>query len=143
MTYFSYFLMLWRTFEVMTYFQYFFGLWRTFWHDDVIVTSFYTLWRHTSFLTSWRNIDFIPYLFCIQYYTNIDFCGGEYVVICHSQNRRMDRACEVNTSFSGVTYNHVFTDTKSQYLFYYILPVKPLNIGSFIFISFICHTILI
>ena len=46
------------------------------------------------------------------------------------QKRRIDRACEVNTPFSGVTYNHVFTDTKSQYLFYYILPVKPLNIGS-------------
>ena len=39
------------------------------------------------------------------------------------------------TSFSGVTYNHIFTNTKSQYLFYYILPVKPLYIGSFIFLS--------
>ena len=43
----------------------------------------------------------------------------------------------MHINFSGVTYNHVFTDTKSQYLFYYILPVKPLNIGSFIFISII------
>ena len=76
------------------------------------------------------NQQFARLLERIKHYTNIDFYGGEYVVIYHSQERRIDRACEVNTSFSGVTYNHVFTDTKSQYLFYYILPVKPLNIGS-------------
>ena len=44
------------------------------------------------------------------------------MVLCHSQKK------DVLTEFSGVTYKHVFTDTKSQYLFYYILPVKPLNI---------------
>ena len=65
----------------------------------------------------------------VQYYTNIDLCVGEYVVICHCRKRRIDQACEVNTSFSGVTYNHVFTDTKSQNLFYYILPVKLLNMS--------------
>ena len=42
-------------------------------------------------------------------------------VICYSRKRRIHLACEVNSSFSGVTYicNHVFIDTKSKYLFCY------------------------
>ena len=36
---------------------------------------------------------------------------GEYVVICYSRKRRIDLASSVNTSFLGVTYNHVFAST--------------------------------
>ena len=42
--------------------------------------------------------------------------------------------CEVNTCFSGVTYDHVFTDSKRQYLLYYIIPVNYWHTD--IFISF-------